>query len=206
VLTLQRDAAWTPWGEGRRRRFWDGLWPVHSPLLRPSQLLSFPGLIDMLKFSPSFCTAQVNALKCGINLPGRCVATPDRAKVQFGEAPEETNRRKGLSFLGFRILLWRRDAVRTSTSGVSPVRRIRPTLYDGRQNRVRRGVNPSVCLFFRDDTELHTPSGLTRRHRVRSTTYDSQKFCNSSRISLFAAVFLNARANREQNGQRDSIQ
>jgi len=32
--------------------FWSGLWPVHSPLLGPSQLHSFPGLSDMLKFSP----------------------------------------------------------------------------------------------------------------------------------------------------------
>jgi hypothetical protein len=63
----------------------------------------------------------------------------------------------------------------------------------GRRQEHRQGW--SFC-FFRDDTELHTPSGLTRRHRVRSTTYDSQKFCNSSRISLFAAVFLNARAKR----------
>ena len=28
-----------------------GLFPVHSPLLRESQLLSFPALSDMLKFS-----------------------------------------------------------------------------------------------------------------------------------------------------------
>jgi len=33
--------------------------PVHSPLLRASLLHSFPGLSDMLKFSPYFCTVQV---------------------------------------------------------------------------------------------------------------------------------------------------
>jgi hypothetical protein len=36
--------------------------PVHSPLLRGSQLFSFPPLSDMLKFSGSSCTAEV-ALK-----------------------------------------------------------------------------------------------------------------------------------------------
>ena len=33
-----------------------GLFPVHSPLLGESQLLSFPGLSDMLKLSPFSCT------------------------------------------------------------------------------------------------------------------------------------------------------
>ena len=32
-------------------QFGDGLFPFHSPLLRESQLLSFPPLINMLKFS-----------------------------------------------------------------------------------------------------------------------------------------------------------
>ena len=32
------------------RRFSDGLFPFHSPLLRESQLFSFPPLINMLKF------------------------------------------------------------------------------------------------------------------------------------------------------------
>jgi hypothetical protein len=36
-----------------------GLFPVHSPLLGESQLLSFPGLSDMLKLSPFSCTAEV---------------------------------------------------------------------------------------------------------------------------------------------------
>ena len=36
-----------PWGPD----FKSGLLPLHSPLLRQSQLLSFPPLIDMLKFS-----------------------------------------------------------------------------------------------------------------------------------------------------------
>lgn len=31
-------------------RFGDGLFPFHSPLLRESQLFSFPPLINMLKF------------------------------------------------------------------------------------------------------------------------------------------------------------
>ncbi len=33
------------------RRFGDGLFPLHSPLLRESSLVSFPPLSDMLKFS-----------------------------------------------------------------------------------------------------------------------------------------------------------
>ena len=33
-------------------QFGDGLIPFHSPLLRESQLFSFPGLINMLKFGP----------------------------------------------------------------------------------------------------------------------------------------------------------
>ena len=33
-------------------RLRDGLFPFHSPLLRESQLFSFPGLINMLKFVP----------------------------------------------------------------------------------------------------------------------------------------------------------
>lgn len=32
------------------QRFGDGLFPFHSPLLRESQLFSFPPLINMLKF------------------------------------------------------------------------------------------------------------------------------------------------------------
>ena len=35
----------------RTRRFGDGLFPLHSPLLRESWLVSFPPLSDMLKFS-----------------------------------------------------------------------------------------------------------------------------------------------------------
>ena len=36
-------------------RFDDGLFPFHSPLLRESQLFSFPPLINMLKFGGSPC-------------------------------------------------------------------------------------------------------------------------------------------------------
>ena len=41
-----------------RGDFQDGLWPVRSPLLGPSLLLSFPPLIDMLKFSGCSCLSS----------------------------------------------------------------------------------------------------------------------------------------------------
>jgi len=40
-------------------RFRDELFPVHSPLLRESWLVSFPPLIDMLKFGGLSRSAQV---------------------------------------------------------------------------------------------------------------------------------------------------
>jgi hypothetical protein len=42
------------------RGFKHRLYPFHSPLLRVSQLFSFPPLNDMLKFSGFSCTAEVS--------------------------------------------------------------------------------------------------------------------------------------------------
>jgi hypothetical protein len=48
----------------KRRDFKSGLMPLHSPLLRQSRLVSFPPLIDMLKFSGySHCSEVKNCKK-----------------------------------------------------------------------------------------------------------------------------------------------
>ena len=69
VLTLS-DAPFQGLGPGRRRErfyrlqfvakgdFQVGLFPFHSPLLRESWLVSFPPLIDMLKFSGYSCLSS----------------------------------------------------------------------------------------------------------------------------------------------------
>ena len=48
-------------------RFGAGLCPFHSPLLRASQLFSFPPLINMLKFGGSPCLLSGRNLKFGSN-------------------------------------------------------------------------------------------------------------------------------------------
>jgi len=53
------ESTWT-------RRFTLGIYSLRSPLLRVSRLFSFPGLIDMLKFSPYCFSIQGKKVKGGV--------------------------------------------------------------------------------------------------------------------------------------------
>jgi hypothetical protein len=60
------------------RRFGAGLCPFHSPLLRASQLFSFPPLINMLKFggSPCLLSGRKMSLSAGLSSHQRGEETP----------------------------------------------------------------------------------------------------------------------------------
>ena len=67
------------------------LLPLHSPLLRQSLLVSFPPLIDMLKFSgyPYLIRGQSLRLMGGL-LAGRGVGPPERDVIYYAQGPPGT--------------------------------------------------------------------------------------------------------------------
>ncbi len=78
------------------RRFGAGLFPLHSPLLRESLLVSFPPLIDMLKFSG--CSRLISGRsEMIVSLPHTRLASrlswlvSSVAFTRFIEASAETN-------------------------------------------------------------------------------------------------------------------
>jgi hypothetical protein len=63
----------------------DGLFPLHSPLLRESQLVSFPPLTDMLKFGAGV-QRQVPDACLGLHAAGVAVGICGCDVVQLAEA------------------------------------------------------------------------------------------------------------------------
>ena len=56
------------------------LFPLHSPLLRESLLVSFPPLIDMLKFSGSSCLIWDQSIRCTTY----CIETSNHSQASTG--------------------------------------------------------------------------------------------------------------------------
>ena len=72
----------TPQPRARHRRPRFGLFPVRSPLLRESRLLSFPGATEMFQFAP-FASAAYNPHKAELQM--RMIPLSRNRVAPFGD-------------------------------------------------------------------------------------------------------------------------
>ena len=156
-----------------------GLFPVRSPLLGESLLVSFPPLIDMLKLSgwPRLTWGRVRVWACRALAPRHDALTPwPRALVAHSSTVVRGGRHVGP--------LFRQAGRRGSREAI-----IRRAPGEGRW---RRCVTPrQTCP---------RPNGVGRN--LRSKTRWFTGFCNSHQVSHFATFFIDARAEISVAGSR----
>ena len=141
------------------------LLPLHSPLLRQSLLVSFPPLIDMLKFS---------------GYPYLIWGHPRRYWVGWGQVQSTP---------------WKDGRIRFITSGsgatILPMNFWRVVLFQLLLQSHPSKKKAWGCGSWRSDRHaLRNAIGRNVRSKIRWFT----RFCNSHYLSHFTAFFIDARA------------
>ena len=145
--------------------------PVHSPLLWGSCLVSCPPLTYMLKFS-----RFASLTSCLSNLKGARLdfsantATNTQCKVQ-----------QAVGHQSFAYILHNNGVMHT----------IAHTCAQARHKHNKLCMPPELNII---DTKAGMLSGISQKHKTRSKLYWFTEFCNSQRLSHFAAPFIVVRA------------
>ena len=153
------------------------LFPVHSPLLRESYLVSYPPLTYMLKFSGfadlTSCLGWREMLAIGRMRMG--VKHTRRSATHRQQTTLSQVARRGMpQFI---------ECVRRSALAKSARAQTR------KRSRTRRCARRGQL-----DTEAGILSGISRERSIRSKSYWFTEFCNSQCLSHFAAPFIVVRA------------
>ena len=158
-----------------------GLLPLHSPLLGQSLLVSFPPLIDMLKFSGYSYLIRGQ----GRSAAARATrARPPVGAVRRRSIPARRKRncagRRGRP--GPPMCLRARGELEAPGAAPTPGRPFPP-----------KGGRPEWCPT---DARTGMPAGMPAGAMCVQKFDDSLEFCNSHYLSHFAAFFIDARTKR----------
>ena len=155
------------------------LFPLHSPLLGESLLVSFPPLIDMLKFSGYSC-------------------------LIWGPEDNFSRRKSGIGAGVFATPIAQHISSQQMSVYYTRIEKKRPALFIVHYQKLPFLESSSTCaccalhatctLFVKWCPQTDMPS--ERRRNLRSKIRWFTKFCNSHYLSHFAAFFIDARAKR----------